>query len=124
MGKPGMELQSFADPLGRIVHLAVLAGAEVEDIEATVGLVDRLQHGVDTVLHIKVGFLLMAIAQNMQGRGVLREPVDEVVDVSMRVALAENRNETENESANLEALRVAGNKTLAGELGSAVERRL
>src|ERR1700737_3232943 len=35
IGEPGMELQSLADPLGGVIHLAVLAGTEVENIQAT-----------------------------------------------------------------------------------------
>src|SRR5262249_17370968 len=92
---PRGDPQLSADPAERVVHRAVLLGAQVEDVHRLPRPVDDAQHGVEAVLHVQVRLALPAVAEHLDLVRVLQELAVEVVDVAVRVALAEDRDEAE-----------------------------
>src|SRR5262249_19787706 len=118
-----VEAQVPANPADRVVHPAVFIRAEIEDIHCAAGPLQRQQNGVDAVLHIKVRLTLGAVAQHAELIGMRQELLVKVEDVSMRIALAQNRNETKDVASQAEALAIGGDQPFGGQLGGAVERR-
>ena len=91
----------------------VLVGAEVVDVRTpdSCGL-QRREDRVDAVLHVKIDFSLAAVAENAQPVGSSRSAAVEVEDVAVRVALAEDRDEAEDEPRKPKPLAVAPDQPL------------
>ena len=84
----------------RVVDHDGLVGAEVVDVGARLTVDDaRRRSGSrrDAVLDVEVGLLLAPVAQHAQARGVALERAVEVEHVPVRVALAEDRDEAEDQ---------------------------
>ena len=67
------------------------------------------EHRFDTVSNVQIGLSLPSIPKHVQ---------------AIRIALAEQRNESKNEGPNSESLSVRLNETLGGNLRGPIERRL
>src|SRR5207237_5635503 len=72
----------------------------------------------------EVPLALLAVPQHVNVLGVIGELLVEIVDVPVAVALAEDRDESEDEAAEVEPRGVRLDQSLAGELAGAIERRL
>src|SRR5712692_6648684 len=85
---------------------------------------DYVQHGVHTVLHVKVGLALRAVAQHMEMIRMFEQLVVKIKHVAMGITLAEDRNEAKYVAFETEPFTVGLNQTLAGELRRAIKRSL
>jgi hypothetical protein len=57
-----IQVKVASNPTDRIVHLAILISAKVENIYFLFALFNGEKHGINTILDVEVGFLLLAIA--------------------------------------------------------------
>src|SRR5262249_52811155 len=92
--EPWLKIQRRADPGDRVVDFAIGIMAEIEYVDSVVGPGKGEQHRVETVLYIQIGFALAAVAEDAQSRAIGAQLPAEVGHVSMRVPLAENRDES------------------------------
>src|SRR3974390_40258 len=83
-----------------------------------------MNHGIETIADIKVGFALPAVAQNFQMIGVGQQLFVEIQDVTVRITFAENRDKPENITFKSVTFAISMNKTFTGELGGGVQRSL
>src|SRR2546427_1028812 len=65
----GGHAQILADPGDGIVHLAVLVGAEVEDVDLLASRLDCQEHRIDAVLDVQIGLPLLPVTEH--GEAVL-----------------------------------------------------
>ena len=84
----------------------------------------REQDGVEAVVDVEVRLALPAVAEHAQARRIAPQAPVEIEDVAVRVALAENRDETEDAALEAEAFAVGLDQPLARQLRGAVERGL
>ena len=113
------------DPADRIIDLDCTSSVpRLKILTLSLRLVDRKKHRIDAVLHVHVGFALRAVAKHVQRRRVGSEPLEEIEDMAMGVALAEHRDEAEDVALEAEALAIGLDQAFAGELRGAVERGL
>jgi hypothetical protein len=114
------------DDRDRLVHDDALVGAEVVDVSARIILVPA-GGGEDrghAVLHVEVGLALAAVAEHAQAGRVAAKRVVEIEDVTVRVALSEDRHEPKDEPRESISRGICLDQPLAGQLGRRVERRL
>src|SRR5450755_3019312 len=116
--------EMLADPADGVVHFAVLVGPEVEDVDLVGRAVDGDQHRVDAILDVHVRLLLPAVAEDAERCRIAAKTRVEVEHVAVRIALAEDRDEAEDEPLEAEAFAVRLDQTLARHFRSAVERGL
>src|SRR3984957_10217033 len=109
-----MQPQMFANPADRVVHFAILVGAEIENVYLVARPIDCGKNGVNAILHVQVRFSLMPVAQYMEmvwGLGKL--PV-KIEHMSVRIALSQDRYEPEDVALQAEAFAVGLNQAFRG----------
>src|ERR1700689_4095175 len=104
------------NPTDGIIDLAIFVRSEIEDVHSAGRFVEGGENRVNAILHIQIGFLLMAVAQHVEMFRMLYELVIKIEDVSMGVALAQNRYESKNVALDPEAFRIGLNKAFGGQL--------
>src|ERR1035437_1664407 len=119
------QAECAADVADGIVDLNIFVRAEVADFHAVLrgfrrAEIHDVQHSAHTVLNVKITFPLRAVAENFQPVGVFEKLFVEIKNVAVRVAFAENGNETENVALEFEAFAVGRNHAFAGNLGRSV----
>ena len=124
IGQLRADAEALRNPADRVVDAACFVGAEIEDMDLVVEDADREQHRVDAVVHVEIGFALLAVAEHVKLRRVVAQLLVEVEDVAVRVALAEDRDEAEDVGLESEALAVGLDHAFGGQLRGAVERGL
>src|SRR5204862_2960918 len=95
VGEPRRDAEGPGDPADGVVDCAVLVGAEVEDRGLGLRALDGHDDRVDAVVHVEVRLALLAVAENVQDLRIGAQPLVEVENVPVRVALAENGDEAE-----------------------------
>src|SRR5690606_26909174 len=90
-----VQTKMFRNPVHRIVDLAGFVGSQIIDIDLFVRFLDHHQDRVDTVMNVKIGLALFAVAEDMQASGIVTQSLLEVEDVTVRITFASNRNEAE-----------------------------
>ena len=89
--------------------------AEVVDFHAVLRLAspcrafDDVQHRLEAIADVEIGFPLRAVAEDFQVVGMLAQLLVKIEDVAVRVAFAENRDEPENVALETEAFAVGVN---------------
>ena len=83
-----------------------------------------MQHRVEAIADIEVGFLLRAVAENFQLVGVGEQLFVKIKNVAVRVAFAENGDKPENVTLKSITLAVGVNQAFAGKLRRGVKRGL
>ena len=122
----GRNAQVRGDRRNRVVDDDGLVRPEVVDEEGSrfdVLIHDKRYRG-DAVADVEVRLLLPTVAEHAQMLGILAKTPTEIEDVTMRIALAEDRNETKDEPNEAVAMCVRLDQALPGELRGAVERGL
>ena len=107
-----------------IVHLAIFVGPQVEYVDLFLCAFDHQQHGVETILNVEIGFSLVAVSEHVEPVGIGTELFEEIKDMPVRVALAENRHKAKDVTLESETLAVGLNQAFAGQLRRAIQRRL
>src|SRR5205807_521317 len=90
-------------------------------------LIDRVQpeqHSIYAILDVEIGFALLAVAENVQFFRVLCKLHHEIENMSVAVALPEDRYEAKNAGPDAVAFGVGSDHSLAGQLRGAVKRSL
>src|ERR1700728_2104796 len=118
------ETQPGRNPAGRLPYLAIFVCPQIEDVDFSIGPVERRQYRIDAIGDVEIGFALQPVAEDVQAGRVLGKALHEIEDVTVRVALAEDGDGAKDIAAHRKAFGVRGDKTLAGELRSPVERSL
>src|SRR5690348_15523759 len=121
VGQVRLNTQVFADPADGVVDLAVFVRPQIEDIYFIGSLLNRQQHGVDAVLHIQIGLLLLAVSEHVEGIGMFEQLLVEVEDVPVRIPLAEDGHKAKYIGADVKSFGIGLNEAFGSELGSAVQ---
>src|SRR5688572_31109948 len=65
--------QALANPANRVINLAILVRTEIVDIDLFLRLFHHKKNGINTILHIKIGFALVSISQDMKFIRILEQ---------------------------------------------------
>ena len=77
---------------------------------------DDVQDRIHAVLHVEIGFALLAVAEHAQVIGVLEKLPVKIEDMPVRVAFAEDRDEAEDVALEPEALAIRLNEIFTRDL--------
>src|ERR1043166_351600 len=127
--EPQLQTQMRANPTDGVVDLAIFRRAQIVNGCAVQGGFSGLQphdvqHGVEAVVHVEVRLPLAPVAQYLEVIRMGEQLFKKVEHVPMRIALAENRNESENVTLKTITLAVGANQRLARQLRGSIERSL
>src|SRR5207244_3433120 len=103
VSQAGRNAQLLADPSDRIVNLAVLVRAEVEQVDAVAGLCQRQHDRVHAVADVQVRLPLPAVAEHAQDGRIVAQAFDKIEHVPVRIPLADERDEAKDEALEIEA---------------------
>src|SRR5439155_22399992 len=90
------------DPANRVQDSTVLGCAKVVNLDsaviASIGLQSHyMQHRLNTVTYIQIALALVSVTKYFETLRMIQQLPIEIEDVSVRVAFAQNRDETENQ---------------------------
>src|SRR4029453_12602124 len=89
--EPGIEAEIRRDPVDRVVHLAILVGAQVEHVHPCRWPMDHgVEYCIHAVPHVKVRLALATVPEHAQPRRIRTQLLIEVKHVTMGIALAED----------------------------------
>src|SRR6516164_8194339 len=120
----GLESEMAADPPDRIVDLAVLVRAEVEDVDLLGSGVDSEHHGVEAVLNIQIRLTLGAVAEHLQVLRMGPQLFVKINDVAVGVTFAEDGDEAEDIGSHAKTLAIGFDEAFGRYLRCAVKRGL
>src|SRR5258708_22856851 len=109
----------FADPTDRIVDIAIFVLSKIENIHLARSPFQWSEYRVKTVLNIQVGLPLLAVAKHLELARIDMQLIQKVIDMTMGVALSQDRNKTKNVTGKPEPLTIGGNQSFTGKFRGA-----
>src|SRR5438105_5913429 len=116
IGNRGLQSEVLTDPPDRVIDLAILVGAQIEDVYAGVCLFDGQQHGIDAVVYVQIRFPLVTIPEYMQFVRMFEQLPVKIENVTVRVALAQDGNEAKNVRLHSESCAICLDQTFGSDL--------
>src|SRR5439155_2062647 len=108
--------QLLANPTDRIADLAVVVVAEVVHADTGGRLRNCQQNRLHAIADVQVRLPLLAVAEHPQRRRIAAEALDEIEHVPVRIAFAQERDETKDGPLEAERRTVRLHEPFAGQL--------
>ena len=116
--------ERLADPSDGVIYRAIAVGAEIQNIHFLLRSPDGEKHGIDAVLHVKIGLALLPVAEHPKDARVSLQLVIEIKYMAVCIAFSQNRHKSENVRLKSEAIAICSDQAFARRLGCAIQRGL